>query len=262
MTKWVNINQILYYLLIFVLGVGVLQALGIGFLFFFKRSGEKRANAFYGWLLITFGLTLLHNVFLISGWLERFPILSYLPFYYSLAFPTLLFYYVKLNLYPKYHFIWSDVKHFILPVGQFLFFVLVLTTATNYASPLKRNFYNPFFGAFEQLLYLITFFLYMYFSRRYIVQKRKEVNNRAELRKILYLRILIRVLFILFCVHTVFVVADFICYEFFDINLRTVKPYAALGALSFAALLFWLGIYGFQVLFWGRQVFGRFKGKG
>ncbi len=252
-------DRILYYLLLLVLIVGVLQAVGIGFLFFFKRSGEKRANAFYGWLLITFGLTLLHNVFLISGALERMPILSYLPLYYTLAFPTLLFYYVKLNLYPTYQFIWSDIKHFILPVGQFLFFAILLFTTANASLPLKRHFFNPFFGAFEQLLYLTTFFAYMYFSRRYISQKQKEVISRAERRQILYLRFLIRILFIFFCIHTVFVVADFICYEFFGINLRIVKPYAALGALSFAALLYWLGIYGFQVLLWGRRVFGKIK---
>ena len=251
------LNDALYYLLLLVLMIGVLQALSIGTLFFFKSSGERRANYFYGWLLITFGLTLLHNVLLISGMLQRYPWLSFLPLYYTLAFPTLLFYYVKLNLYPAYHFIWSDIKHFILPVGQFLFFIFLLLTSASYRAPLQRHFFNPFFGALEQLLYLTTFFAYLYFSRRYILQKRREIHTRIEARRILYLRILIRVLFVLFCIHTVFVVADFICYEFFGVNLRVVKPYAALGVLSFAALLFWLGIYGFQVLFWGRRVFGK-----
>lgn len=254
-----SLSQILFYLLMLALGAGVLQGLGIGFLFFFKRSGERRANFFYGALLITFAFTLLHNIFLITGLLDRYPILTYLPIYYTLAFPTLLFYYVKLTLYPQYRFIQTDVKHFILPAGQFLFFVTILVIPGLYEGGLVRNFYNPFFGAFEQLLYLVTFFAYMYFARRYIVQKHKSLQNRAEIRKILYLRILVRILFVLFCIHTVFVVADFICYEFFDINLRTVKPYAALGALSFAALLYWLGIYGFQVLFWGRRVFGRLR---
>lgn len=252
-----SLDQLLFYLLMLVLGAGVLQAVGIGGLFFFKRSGEKRANLFYGLLLITFGLTLLHNIFVITGFYTRFPSAVFLPIYYTLAFPALLFYYVKLNLYPAYHFRRSDIKHFILPMGQLLFFVIIFFTAVEYKSQLGRQFYNPFFGAFEQLLYLVSFFAYLYFARRYVLQKQKNLRHRAELRKIFYLRLLIRVLFILFCVHTVFVVADFVCYEFFGINLRIVKPYAALGALSFAALLYWLGIYGFQVLFWGRRVFGK-----
>lgn len=64
-------------------------------------------------------------------------------------------------------------------------------------------------------------------------------------------------LFFLFVIHAVFVITDFICYEFLGINLRSVRPYVALGMLSFAALAFWLGTYGFQVLVWGRKVFGK-----
>lgn len=253
-----DISRLLFYLLVFVLGVGVLQGLSIGILFFFKSSGEKRANAFYGFLLIAFGLTLLHNIFVMTGFFSHYPTWSYVPMYFTLAFPTLLFYYVKLSLYPTYHFQATDIKHFILPVLQILFFLFILFINTDFSKPLERNTVNVFFyGRFEQLFYLITFFAYLYFSWRYIRRKRKKVRNRAEIKQVFYLRTLIQILFILFCIHTIFVVADFICYEFFDINLRSVKPYAALGALSFAALIYWLGIYGFQVLFWGRKVFGK-----
>ena len=43
------------------------------------------------------------------------------------------------------------------------------------------------------------------------------------------------------------IIADFISFELLNINLRSVKSYAAFGMLSFAALLFWLGLYGIQV---------------
>lgn len=255
-----DINQILFYLLIFVLAVDVLQSLGIGTLFFFKSTGEKRANAFYGFLLITFGLTLLHNIFVMTGVFDRYPWMSYLPMYYTLAFPTLLFYHVKLNLYPSYHFRSTDIKHFILPVMQFCFFIGILFTTKNFGNPLERNTVNAlFYGRYEQLFYLINFFAYLYFSWRYIRRKRREVRERKELKQVMYLRILVQTLFVLFCIHTFFVLSDFISYEFFDINLRAFRVFAALGALSFAALLFWLGIYGFQVLFWGRRVFGKLK---
>ncbi len=252
-----NVNQFLFYLLVAVLSIGVLQGMTIGGLFFFKRSGEKRANIFYGLLLISFALTMLHHIFVMTGFFERYPTLHFLPIYFTLAFPPLLFYYVKLNLYPKYEFHWSDIKHFILPAGQFLFFMSIFFTAVSYKSHLERHFFNPFFGAFEQLLYLTTFFAYTYFAWRYIRQKRRQLRDRLEIKQLFYLRTLIQILFILFCIHTVFVLTDFITFELFGINLRTVKPFAALGVLSFAALLFWLGIYGFQVLLWGRKVFGK-----
>ena len=248
--------SILFILLLGILAIGVLQSISIGFLFFLKRSGEKRANYFYGLLLITIGLTLLHHILRIADFYEHYPKFYFLPIYFTLAFPSLLFYYVKLNLYPAYRLKKTDIKHFILPVGQVIFFIIIFMTALEYKSNFGRYFYNPFFGAFEQFLYLSTFFSYLYFSYRYIKRRKKSLKSAKERKQILYLKNLVKVLFILFGIHSAFVVADFISYEFLNINLRTVKPYAALGVLSFAALVFWLGTYGFQVLFWGRKVFG------
>ena len=118
-----------------------------------------------------------------------------------------------------------------------------------------RYFYSPFYGAFEQFLYLTTFFAYLYFAYRYLYHKRKQLKDQQEARKVMYLRYLLKGFFVLFCIHTLFVVGDFFSYEFLNVNLRSIKAYAALGMLSFAALVFWLGIYGFQVLVWGKKVF-------
>lgn len=250
-------RSIFYYLLLIVMFLAILQSLVIGGLFFLKQSGDRRANIFYGLLLITFGLTILHNTLKITEVYEGYPALSFLPLYFTLAFPTLLFYHVKLYLYPAYHFQWSDIKHFILPIGQFLFFMVIFLTAVEYKSELDRHFFNPFYGAMEQLFYLSTFFAYLYFSHRYIRQKRKRSHHSNEVRQVWYLDTLVSVLFLLFSIHAIFVVTDFVCYEFLNINLRAVKTFVALGILSFLALAFWLGVYGFQVLFWGRKVFGK-----
>ncbi len=250
-----KIETILYYLFLAAMALSMAQGLLIGFLFFFKRSSDRRANAFYGLLLLAFGSTLAHNLLTLTGTYERFPDLNFLPVYFTLALPPLLFYHVKFSLYPAYRFRLSDMKHFILPLMQFCFFVVMFFTDTAWKSSLGRRFFNPFFGAVEQALYLGTFFAYLYFAYRYVRQKALHLHNRAEAKLTAYLRNLLRVFFLLFCVHVVFVVADFVCYEFFAVNLRIAKPYAALGALSFAALLDWLGIYGFQVLLWGRKVF-------
>ena len=250
-----DLESLLFYLLLLVLGFGVLQAVFIGGLFFFKRTGEKRANTFFALLLITFGLTLLHNILTVTGFYQTHERFYFLPIYYTLAFPVLLFFYVKLNLYPKYKLRWTDGKHFILPLGQGIFFVVLFLTTIEYKSQIERNFFNPFFGAFEQFLYLSTFFAYMYFAYRYVQQKRRSLSNPREAKKVLYLKKLLQILFVLFCVHSIFVVADFISFELLNINMRSVKPYAAFGMLSFAALLFWLGLYGFQVLLWGRKIF-------
>lgn len=248
-------HSIFFYLLLLVLGAGVLQSIAVGGLFFLKRTGEKRANRLYGLLLIAIGLTLLHNILYFTRFYESYPRWYFLPIYFTLAFPVLLFYYVKFNLYPAYKFKTTDIKHFILPVGQWLFFIVIFLTAVEYKSNVDRHFFNPFFGAFEQGLYLSTFFAYLYFAYRYVRHKRRRVRDRRERKKVIYLAKLLQILFVLFCIHTVFVVGDFLSYEILGVNLRTFKPHLALGMLSFAALVFWLSIYGVQVLLWGRKVF-------
>lgn len=246
---------LLYYVFLLILVANALQGLGIGGLYFFKRSGVRSANFFYGILLISFSLTVVHNIFLVLHLYEIYKGLYFLPIYFTLAFPSLLFYHVKLSLYPKYKLRLSDVKHFILPIGQLIFFITMFLSPVEYKSQLGRNFYHPFFGAIEQSLYLVTFYAYMYFAYRYIIQRQKSVKIRQELRLVLYLKKLIKILFVLFAVHTIFVLTDFISYELFRIDLRTNKIFAGCGILSFAALNYWLSIYGFQVLFWGRKRF-------
>ena len=255
-------RSVFFYILLLLLSAGVLQALAIGGLFFFKRSGDRRANWFFGLLLLVFGLTLLHNIFNFVSLYDYYPNLRFLPIYYTLSFPVLLFFHAKLSLYPSYKVRWTDLKHFLLPAGQVLFFIFMFLQPLSVKASAGRVYYNPFYGAFEQGLYLISFFAYLYFAHRYIRQRRLEAvakRQGQELRKVLYLRTLIRVLLMLFIVHTVFVLTDFFYYEYLEINLRSVKPYVALGMMSFAALGYWMGTYGFQVLFWGRKVFGKNK---
>ena len=245
-------HSIFYYLLLFVISVIALQMMVTGVLFFLKRSGEMRANACFGTMLVAFGLTQTHYVFLITGLSQRFPWLSVLPLYYTLSFPPLLFYYIKLSLYPAYRFRWTDAKHIAFPLGQFLFFlVLSLSRASVF---LEREFLNPFYGGIEMALYLGTFFAYLYFGHRFIREKREHLRLSGEVRLIRYLDKLVKVLFFLLCIHAVLIASDFISYEILQLNLRFFKPFAAVGVLSFAAIGQWLGIYGFQVLVWGRKV--------
>lgn len=248
-------HSVYFYLLLAVLILGIGQAMAIGFLFFMKRSGDRRSNAFFGLLLITFGLTVLHYVFMFLHVFTLYPGLHFLPIYFTLSFPALLFYHIKLNLYPAYRLRATDIKHFILPVGQFVFFLTLFFSPVSYKENVGRWFYNPFYGAFEQFLYLSSFYAYMYFAWRYVRQKRSRLLSRAEAKKVWYATKLLQILFLLFVIHTVFVIGDFISFEFLHINLQSLKIFAALGVLSFVVLLFWLGVYGFQVLLWGRKLF-------
>lgn len=229
----------------------------IGGLFFLKRTGVKRANIFYGLLLICIGSTLLHNIIYVVGFYDEYPRWKFFPIYFTLLVPSLLFYHVKLSLYPNYRLRLSDTKHFLLPLSQWLFFWSIFLRPLADKLDAGRQFYNPFYGGLEQAIYLVSFFAYIYFSYRYLYHRRSGKRlTIAEGRKVWYLSKLLKGLFLLFGIHTAFVLTDFFVYQFFYINLRSVRVYAGLGALSFAALVYFLSIYGFQVLFWGRRLFG------
>jgi len=86
------------------MAAAIAAALSIGGLFFFKKSGERRANRLYGTLLLLAGLTQLHFALDFSGWLASYPWMRYLPIYFSLWLPVLLFSHVKISLYPSYNF--------------------------------------------------------------------------------------------------------------------------------------------------------------
>jgi hypothetical protein len=249
-------RSIFFYVLLGILILGVVQGLGIGGLYFFKRSGERRANFFLGCLIICFSLTLLHNILVITDFFDHNPRFKFLPIYFTLTFPPLLFLHVKLNLYPSYQMRRTDIKHFLLPISQTSYFIFLFFSSVSYKASIDRSFFNPFFGAFEQLLYIVFFFAYLYFSKKYIDRRKAAGKISGGMKKkIVYLEKLIQVLFILFSIHTLFILVDFLSYEFLGVNLRTLKIYAGLGILSYAALLFWVSVYGFQTLIWGRKLF-------
>jgi hypothetical protein len=151
---------------------------------------------------------------------------------------------------------WTDLKHFILPVGQFLYFVGHFAYGSRFGAGYGRAFQNPFYGAFEQFLYLFFSFAYLYFAYRYIrLKKASHPRLRSEQKKLWYAALLIRIFFILFCVHTLFSLADYISYSLLRVDLRASDLFAGLGILTFVSLIYWLGIYGFQVLIWGRKMF-------
>lgn len=238
-----------FYILMALLGMGVVQGLFMSLVFWLQRGIRGHANIYYGFLLFTFSLTLLHNIFLLAG-LDEY--LNW-PIYFTLSFPPLLFYFVKLSLYPGYRLRLTDVKHFILPLGQLFFFLYAFFRQ----SGAERHFYNPFYGAFEQLLYLTTFFFYLYSANKYIQHRSAHPRGATDLRRVAYMRMLVFIFWGLFFVHTAFILTDFVSYEFFQVNLRSLKLYVGLGALSFAVLVYWLGIYGAQSLIWGKKILER-----
>lgn len=230
-----------------------LAAVTIGGLHFVKRSGDGRANKLYGTLLLTAGFTQLHFLLEFSGQFQRHPDWKYLPIYFSLWLPVLLFSYVKISLFPKYDFRWSDLKHLSLPIGQTIYFIAIWLLP-QFRHETGRYFYNPFYGAFEQALFLAGWPLYVLFSVLYLRQRRKQLNKKSLPRLLWYIRKLLKGCVFFMVAYTVLSLADFFAFKFRWADLRNQVWYAGAQALSFTTLLLWLCVYGGQVLVWGRKL--------
>lgn len=248
-------HSVYYWILIVLLLLGVMAGLGTASLLWLRGVGRLQARSALAGFLSALGFTLLFHTLVFTGFFQTHPRWLFLPVYATLWIPVLLFYYVKLTLYPRYNMRLTDVKHFILPLGQFLFFLVVFFAPVSYKEKLDRAFWNPFYGALEQILYLLGFYLYSYFAYRYMRRKERNAHTKREHWQIVYLKQLLKGLLILFSVHAVFVVSDAAMYRLMGINMRSEPLYIALGMLSFAGLAWWTGIYGVQASVWGRQLF-------
>jgi len=246
-------HTVYYWIVIAVIGFVITQTILVGIRFLFRKEDEPRSYFFFSLLLIAFGLTQLHFMLRILGLFEFFPRVRFLPIYYTLALPVLFFYYIKTDLFPNYQLRWTDAKHFILALGQILYFLITFACFHSGILPSNSSEINPFLGSLETGAYLTQFFAYLFFSLRYIRVKKKSSKNIQKKRQTIYLEILVQIFTFLFIIHTLFIFSDFYSYRMAFINMQTTKLYVGAGILTFTSLLFCLSVYGIQLLIWGKK---------
>jgi hypothetical protein len=249
------IFDIARWLTMFIMFGGVATGMLMGLLFLLRPPLTNRwSNWFYGWLLITFSSTLLDKLLNFSAISQQIQRLYGLPIYLSFAFAPLLFFYVKSRLYPQYKANRNDFKHFILPTVQFIILCVIAIQAPSVKTTFQKNFFSPFYGNFEKAVFIIQFFLYLYFSYRFILHEKiilhkkiKTIGQAALRRQILvvgWLKRMVKGLFILFWIHAFFVLTDYFSFRFFEINLQSKLLFSMAYELSFVAMLFWLFLNG------------------
>lgn len=217
--------------------------------FLLRKNGNKRADFAFAGFLLAYALTALHHVFILRGIFQANPDLTSLPLYFTLSLGVLLFIAIKLRLFPTYKFEGSDIKHAVLPFGQFIYFLgaFILTDGL-----LIRRFYSPFYGGLEMALYIFTFYAYQFAAYRYIRFKisalRKKQEGGQPLYEALVLRRMLRVMLLLFWVNSAYIVTDFVMYELLRLNMHDFRGFTRFGELSFAAMAGWAGLSGVQLL--------------
>lgn len=90
----------------------------VAVVFLLRKNENKRADLAFTGLLLAYALTSLHHIFILRGVFQANPNLTSLPLYFTLSLGALLFFSVKLRLFPTYKFVGSDAKHALLPLTQ------------------------------------------------------------------------------------------------------------------------------------------------
>lgn len=247
------LGTITQYFLIFTIACCAI----VGLTYLLRRNRRKKGDLSFSLLLFAFAFTLFHNLFILTDFYEEHPKWLFLPIYFTLSFGPLLFFAIKLWLYSTYHLKWSDLKHTILPVCQVIYFTWLFFHAPEIKQSWGRNFYSPFYGAIEMLLYIGTFYAYLYSAYRYIRYKNASLRNSkndSAKRQVLVMKRLLQVLFILFWVNSAYIVGDFVVYEILKYDLHSIRGFTRFGDLSFAMLALWTAWWGWRSLIGRRAV--------
>ena len=227
----------------------VLQGLAVSVISWLSRKESSLAKFIFSVLISAMSLTLLYETGIRLHFFAKYPRFYFLPIYFTHAFGPLLFYYVKATLYPKFTLKWSDLKHFLLPVAQFSFFVFVLFKDPQLKRERWDNDFSMLYGTFGYPVYLLLFTSYSYFAYRFIKFKIKALehvgHSKYEEKHVQRVRKMVKGLYFLLLVNSSFVICNFLSQYFFHYALTFNPVYRFFSDCSFAAMILWVGAYGY-----------------
>ena len=189
-----------------------------------------------------------------QGWIAEAPRWYFLPVWFSLSFGPAIFYAVKFRLFPAYRLRGTDLKHFLFPVIQLLFFVWFLFISDRAKTDIFEHYVLERYKFFEALLFTISWFTYLVMSYRYIkyrIAMTRKFYRPTEGQKLLSWKRLVKVLFVIGVINTTFITADFVAYNFMTINLYDLSGFAFWSDLSYAlipATLVWFNFRRNRIL--------------
>ena len=238
-----------HWLIAAILLIGVLQGMVIGIIFLLKRSGNIRANLFFGVLLLVFSLALYNNFCYVAAIYEYYPQWQLYPVFLTLSIGPLLFYFVKFTLFPTYQLRPTDSKHFVLPISQFVFYSYTAFLSVSRKEAIIEQFIDPYLAPLEGLLFLLSFFGYLLLAYRYVRYKQallRRSKRRWEFEKINWVRRVLKMLFLLGSINSAYVIVNYVWLQFTGLDLFGYPFFFYLVHLSFATMVFWLGFFGYN----------------
>lgn len=240
---------ILDFISSFLMVGAVLQGLAVSIISWLSQKESSLAKFIFSILITAMSLTLLYATGIKLNFFAKFPQFYFFPIYFTHSFGPLLFYYVKATLYAKFSLKWTDLKHFLLPIAQFSFFALILFKDPQLKKEQWENDFSLLYGTFGYPIYLLLFTSYSYFAYRFIKFKIKALehikHSKYEEKHAQRVRKMVKGLYFLLLVNSSFVICNFLSQYFFHYALNYNPIYRFFGDTSFAAMILWVGAYGY-----------------
>ncbi len=258
----------------------VLQGLFVSIFSWLQKTETPTARFLFSSLITAISLTLLNDLLQKFNVFIQYPRWLFLPIFYTMWFGPFLFFYVKAALYPTFRLQFKDIKHFLLPLAQVFFFVIMFFYPVEKKQEYWMNDYSIFYGTFAYPIYLFSFTIYTYFAYRFIRHKIKLLNKIEEKKQkneLLYtpnlpdtqkentrinrLRQVVKGWYLLLVINSSFIILNFLSQHFFHYSLHNNKFYNFFSDLSFAGMVLWLAAYGYYKVAKGLGVWDFFKEK-
>ena len=216
-----------------------------------QRRWSRRANWFFAATIGLMCLGLIRVGLYHTGAIAEQAKWYFLPVWFCLAFGPCLFYATKFRLFPAYRLRLTDLKHFVLPFLQLLFYVYFLFISSKSKTEIFETFVLGRYKFAEGILFLLTFFGYLFFALRYVKFKQARVRlfQRTEaLTELRHWERMLKVVFVAALINFGYIITDFVAYNFFSTNLMNVWGFQFWSDLSYALFPLVLLYYGTRFL--------------
>jgi hypothetical protein len=200
--------------------------------------------------LLFLSMTIGHEVFLQSGFYDKYPSLRFLPFNFSLAVGPVFFYYIKARLYPHFRMQRRDSKHFLALLAQISAYLALYLQPLHRQVDIWEGMYRYYVHPLENLLFIASGWLYIFFGYRFIKYELAHKTTPQQELIALRLKRTCKVLFLLLSFYAVYFIDDTIRRL---LLLRAQTDLTWVSYFSFAALLgmlAWLSLFAWLNEFW------------
>lgn len=200
--------------------------------------------------LLLLSLTIGHEALLLNGWYDQHTGWRFLPICFSMAIGPAFFFYVKARLYPSFRLKWNDTKHFLLAIGQVSAYLALYFSPAYRKEALWEGLYRYYIHPGENILFVITFSIYLFFSYRFIKHALRHAVSPAQRLLPLRLKRTAKVLQLLAGFFALYLIDDTIRRL---LLLRAQTDLTWVSWVSFAALLgmlAWLSLFAWLQEYW------------